>query len=311
MSIKVITVAYYFMIFLKSNIGYISMFIAVIGFGSGPPFVKLALQEFYVMDLMAVRFSLAFVLMLIFALLMRVDLSIKKIGLTPFLMGLLNPFLVTLSFHIGLLLTSPVSGVALISTLPIWQPFVARVFLKEKIEIKVIIGAFITIIGTLILLSTQKKIGGGNYLGDFIIFLGMMCVSINEVLGRRFMQTKVNQLGVNTFQYMIGAILSILILFIVWPDSSFTYNNYLNFSPPVLAAITLSFITFGAYLFYNFALRRAPIGRISLMYPLTGPIGATMSCIVLGSTISINIFISLIIILVGTIIPQINKKAKD
>jgi len=311
MSIKVITVAYYFMIFIKSNVGYISMFIAVIGFGSGPPFVKLALQEFYVMDLMAVRFSLAFVLMLIFALLMRVDLSIKKIGLTPFLMGLLNPFLVTLSFHIGLLLTSPVSGVALISTLPIWQPFVARVFLKEKIEIKVIIGAFITIIGTLILLSTQKKIGGGNYLGDFIIFLGMMCVSINEVLGRRFMQTKVNQLGVNTFQYMIGAILSILILFIVWPDSSFTHNNYLNFSPPVLAAITLSFITFGAYLFYNFALRRAPIGRISLMYPLTGPIGATMSWIVLGSTISINIFISLIIILVGTIIPQINKKAKD
>ncbi len=311
MSIKVITVTYYFMIFIKSNVGYISMFIAVIGFGSGPPFVKLALQEFYVMDLMAVRFSLAFVLMLIFTLLMRVDLSIKKIGLTPFLMGLLNPFLVTLSFHIGLLLTSPVSGVALISTLPIWQPFVARVFLKEKIEIKVIIGAFITIIGTLILLSTQKKIGGGNYLGDFIIFLGMMCVSINEVLGRRFMQTKVNQLGVNTFQYMIGAILSILILFIVWPDSSFTYNNYLNFSPPVLAAITLSFITFGAYLFYNFALRRAPIGRISLMYPLTGPIGATMSWIVLGSTISINIFISLIIILVGTIIPQINKKAKD
>ena len=310
MSIKVITVRYKYMSFLKNNIGYISMFIAVIGFGSGPPFVKLALQEFYVMDLMAVRFSLAFILMLIFAVLMRVDLSIKKIGLTPFLMGLLNPFLVTLSFHIGLLLTSPVSGVALISTLPIWQPFVARIFLKEKIEIKVIIGAFITIIGTLILLSTQKKIGGGNYLGDFIIFLGMMCVSINEVLGRRFMQTKVNQLGVNTFQYMIGAILSVLILIILWPDSSFKYNNYLNLSPPVLAAITLSFITFGAYLFYNFALRRAPIGRISLMYPLTGPIGATMSWIVLGSTISINIFISLIIILVGTIIPQINKKAK-
>ena len=310
MSIKVITVSNYKMSFLKRNIGYISMFMAVIGFGSGPPFVKLALQEFYVMDLMAVRFSLAFVLMFIFALLMRVDLSIKKIGLTPFLMGLLNPFLVTLSFHIGLLLTSPVSGVALISTLPIWQPFVARIFLKEKIEIKVIIGAFITIIGTLILLSTQKKIGGGNYLGDFIIFLGMMCVSINEVLGRRFMQTKVNQLGVNTFQYMIGAILSVLILFMLWPDSSFKYNNYLNFSPPVLAAITLSFITFGAYLFYNFALRRAPIGRISLMYPLTGPIGATMSWIVLGSTISISIFISLIIILVGTIIPQINLKAK-
>ena len=46
------------------------MFVAVIGFGSGPPFVKLALQKFYVMDLMAVRFSLAFGLMLIFALVM-------------------------------------------------------------------------------------------------------------------------------------------------------------------------------------------------------------------------------------------------
>ena len=58
------------------------MFVAVIGFGSGPPFVKLALQEFYVMDLMAVRFSLAFILMLIFALIMRADLKIKKIGLS-------------------------------------------------------------------------------------------------------------------------------------------------------------------------------------------------------------------------------------
>ena len=114
--------------FLKNNIGYISMFVAVIGFGSGPPFVKLALQEFYVMDLMAVRFFLAFSLMLIFALIMRADLKIIRIGFTPFLMGLLNPFLVTLSFHIGLLLTSPVNGVALISTLPIWQPFVARLF---------------------------------------------------------------------------------------------------------------------------------------------------------------------------------------
>ena len=57
---------------------------------------------------------------------------------------------------------------------PIIVTIVAVIFLKEKIEIKVIIGAFITIIGTLILLSTQKKIGGGNYLGDFIIFLGMM-----------------------------------------------------------------------------------------------------------------------------------------
>ena len=293
---------------IKNNLGYFSMFIAVIGFGSGPPFVKLALEEFYVMDLMAVRFSLAFFLMLIFALIMRVDLSIKKIGLTPFLMGLLNPFLVTLSFHIGLLLTSPVNGVALISTIPIWQPFVARIFLKEKIEFKVIIGALITIVGTYILLTNQTKTGNGNYLGDLIIFLGMICVSINEVLGRKFMQTKVNQLGVNTYQYFIGATLSLLILFVIWPNSSFDYNNYLNFSPPVLAAITLSFITFGAYLFYNFALRRVPVGRISLMYPLTGPIGATMSWIIIDSPMSIKIFISLGIILLGTIIPHINKK---
>ena len=198
------------------------------------------------------------------------------------------------------------NGVALISTLPIWQPFVARFFLKEKIEIKVIIGAFITIIGTLILLTSQTKSGQGNYLGDLIIFLGMICVSVNEVLGRRFMQTKVDQLGVNTYQYFIGAILSLIVLFVIWPNSSFEYQNYLNFSPPVLAAITLSCITFGAYLFYNFALRRVPVGRISLMYPLTGPIGATMSWLIIDSPISTKVFISLAIILVGTIIPQIN-----
>ena len=107
------------MLFLKKNIGYLAMFLAVIGFGSGPPFVKLALEEFQIVDLLAVRFAIAFLLMLTFALIMRVDLSIRKIGLTPFLMGLLNPFLVTLAFHVGLMLTSPINGVAIISTMPI------------------------------------------------------------------------------------------------------------------------------------------------------------------------------------------------
>ena len=73
----------------------------------------------------------------------------------------------------------------------------------------------------------------------------------------------------------------------------------------MIAALTLSFITFAAYLFYNYALRRVPIGRISLMYPLTGPIGATSAWIVIDAEITLKIFISLAIILIGTIIPYI------
>jgi len=294
--------------FFKKNIGYFAMLLAVIGFGAGPPFVTLALQEFYIIDLLAIRFLIAFLLMIIFCLIMRVDISIKQVGLKPFLMGLLNPFLVTLSFHIGLLLTSPVNGVAIISTLPLIQPFVAKIFLKEKIEIKVIIGAFITLIGTYLLLTSQSKSGVGNYLGDLIIFLGILCASTNEVIGRRFMQTKVNQLSVNTFQYFTGFVLSFLILFIIWPNSSFEYTYHLKFTPSVMAALTLSFITFAAYLFYNFALRRVPVGRISLMYPLTGPIGATSAWIVIDAEITLKIFMSLGIILFGTIIPYIDKK---
>ena len=186
--------------FITNNIGYFAMLMAVIGFGSGPPFVTLALKEFFIIDLLAVRFLIAFFLMLFFCIVMRVNLSIKEVGLKPFLMGLLNPFLVTLSFHIGLLLTSPVNGVAII-------------FLNEKIEIKVIIGVLITLIGTYLLLTNQFKLGVGNYLGDLIIFLGMLCASTNEVIGRKFMQTKVNQLTVNTFQYFTGFVFSFLMLF--------------------------------------------------------------------------------------------------
>ena len=44
------------------------------------------------------------------------------------------------------------------------------------------------------------------------------------------------------------------------------------------------------------------------MYPLTGPIGATASWIVIDAPITAKVFISLGIILFGTIIPYINKK---
>ena len=294
---------------IKNNLGYFAMLMAVIGFGSGPPVVTLALKEFFIIDLLAVRFLIAFVLMLLFCILMRVDISVKQVGLKPFLMGLLNPFLVTLSFHLGLLLTSPINGVAIISTLPLIQPFVAKIFLNEKIEVKVIIGVLITLAGTYLLLTNQFNSGAGNYLGDLIIFLGMLCASINEVIGRKYMQTKVNQLSVNTFQYFTGFVLSFLILFIIWPNSSFQYTFHLDFTPSVMAALTLSFITFASYLFYNYALRRLPLGRISLMYPLTGPIGATSAWIVVDAEINFKIFLSLIIILIGTIIPYINKKS--
>ena len=78
-------------------------------------------------------------------------------------------------------------------------------------------------------------------------------------------------------------------------------------SPFLYSAFTL--ITFASYLFYNYALRRLPLGRISLMYPLTGPIGATSAWIVVDAEINFKIFLSLIIILIGTIIPYINKKS--
>jgi drug/metabolite transporter (DMT)-like permease len=292
----------------KNNIGYFAMLMAVIGFGSGPPFVTLALREFFIIDLLALRFLISFFLILIFGMIVRADLSIKKVGLKPFLMGLLNPFLVTLAFHIGLMLTSPINGVAIISTMPLMQPFVARFFLGEKIELKVIIGAFITIIGTYILLKSQTESGNGNYLGDLIIFLGMTCASINEVIGRKVMQTKVDQIAVNTYQYFTGFILSFLILFIIWPNSTFNYSFHLDFTPSVIAAITLSFITFASYLFYNYALRRVPVGRISLMYPLTGPIGALSAWLVIDAEITFKIFISLGIILIGTITPYLNQK---
>ena len=142
-------------------------------------------------------------------------------------------------------------------------------------------------------------------MGDLIIFLGILCASTNEVIGRRFTQTKVNQLSVNTFQYFTGFVLSFLILFIIWPNSSFDYTYHLEFTPSVMAALTLSFITFAAYLFYNYALRRVPIGRISLMYPLTGPIGALSAWIVIDAEMTLKIFIALTIILIGTIIPYI------
>lgn len=294
--------------FLRDNVGYFAMLMAVIGFGAGPPFVTLALKEFFIIDLLVVRFFIAFLLMLFLCLALRVDISIKKVGIEPFLMGLLNPFLVTLSFHIGLLLTSPINGVAIISTLPLMQPFVAKLFLKEKIEIKVIIGVCVTLIGTYLLLTNQFNSGAGNYLGDLIIFLGMLCASTNEVIGRKFMQTKVNQISVNTYQYLTGFILSIFILLIIWPNSSFEYSFHLKLTPSVIAALTLSFITFASYLFYNYALRRLPVGRISLMYPLTGPIGATSAWLVIDAKISLMIFLSLFIILIGTIIPYLNKR---
>ena len=76
--------------FLKKNSGYFAMLLAVIEFGVVPLFVPLSLKEFYIIDLLAVRYFIALLLIVRFSIIMRVESSIKPVGLQRLLMGLIN-----------------------------------------------------------------------------------------------------------------------------------------------------------------------------------------------------------------------------
>jgi len=284
--------------FFNNNIGYFAMLMAVIGFGSGPPFVTLALKEFFIIDLLAVRFLIAFFLMLFFCIVMRVNLSIKEVGLKPFLMGLLNPFLVTLSFHIGLLLTSPVNGVAIISTLPLMQPFVAKIFLNEKIGVKKFIGIALGFIGALVLVlqGTENSLRAPNVsLGNFLFLLNSIFFSSFIIMVKPLTQ-KYNTITIMKWLFFMGFFMTLPVT-----TEQFDEIDWVNLPFDAIWRITFVVLgtTFLTYFLNLFALKKLQASTVGA-FAYAQPIIAISFAIITGNDyLSLERGIACLIIIFG------------
>jgi drug/metabolite transporter (DMT)-like permease len=263
---------------------YLALTFTVLAWGMSFVATKAALESFTPFVLVFLRFAGA---SLVFALLLRgrfPRLRPADHGRFLLLAGF-EPVLYFIFETYGLTLTTASEASIIIAAVPIAVAIVARVFLKEPIEVRTAVAILASIAGIVVLIvgdpGTELEVSGsvaGNLLMIGAVVAAAFYTVLARSLGRRWTARQITGL-----QAMYGS--GLLLPFFLATAGNTAWENIA--APALGALIFLTFFaTIGAFLTYNFSLKILPAGKAAIFIngiPVVATIGGW---ILLGERLS-------------------------
>ncbi len=276
----------------------LAMFGAILLWGTSPTVSKMALAGADMVEIYA--FRVVGGALLLWAVSLLAYRGFRWNGFAPLLMGLFSPGLVTFFIIWGLSHTSAVNASVVWGVLPVIQPVLGRMFLKEAIEPSVLAGACLSIVGVAILFALKSQDGSGSLFGDFLLIMAVLCVAGAQLLARRVAVNLGAPLVTTSYQMLAAAALGIGILLLTTPVSE-AYTRVDSATYLLLGYLIIT--SAGPYLLSNFALQHMSVGRSALYSPLSGPIGVVFATVVFRESLDPWIFLAIVIALAGAFLP--------
>ena len=223
-------------------------------------------------------------------------------GPWPLLMGILEPGLVTFFIVLGLSYTSAVNAAVVWGIMPLTQPLLARLVLKEPIQLSVLAGAVLALAGTALLFAVKSQDGTGSLLGDFFLVCGVAAASVNQLIARRIATAFREPIVTTSYQLLSASLLALVYLAVAVPPVT-PYSTADAAAFAVLCFLILT--TAGPFFLYNYALQYLSVGRVSLYAPLTGPVGVVIATVAFGEPVDALIVAAIVMALGGAFLPNL------
>lgn len=221
-------------------------------------------------------------------------------------LGLLEPFGYFLCEIYGLTMVSPTFAAVILSTIPLFSPFIAFFFLREKITWANVLGIVISMGGVLAI-----SVGGnGSFitkpLGVILLF-GAVFISISYSVSIRKLSKYYSETTIVTYQNITGVLLFTPLFFIM--DYG---KKALPFEPKAMVAVVLLavFASALAFIFYTTSLNKFGVTRTNIFLNLLPAITAVLSVTMLGEQISTQKILGLVIVILGLFVGQSNLSKK-
>jgi drug/metabolite transporter (DMT)-like permease len=185
--------------------------------------------------------------------------------------------------------------------LPLMVAVAARVFLKETITLKTLLGFALAISGAVWLsLSGAASPSAPNPpLGNFLEFVAMVC-AVGYIITLKRLTVRYSPLLLTAFQAFVGSLFYLPILFL--PSTRLPLQFDLG---GTLAIIYLgAFISFGAYGLYNFGVSRIPVSQASAFVNLIPVFTVLLGWLILGEQFTPTQYLAALLILTGIFLSQ-------
>lgn len=227
----------------------------------------------------------------------------KQDRLLIFAMAFCEPFIYFMGETYGISLVSPAVAAVIISTLPLFTPLAAAIFLKDKLSIYNLIGVVVSLGGIIFLVMGKNSEFAVSWKGLIFLFSSVLAGVIYSVLIKR-VSARYSVLNLVLFQNLIGIVLFIPIYFVLDYQDFATSGLVWEALVPI---IKLSiFATSIAYFMYTFALKKMDISKVNVFTNIIPVFTIIFSYFYLGEIITDRKVLGIIIVITGVFISQFN-----
>ena len=162
------------------------------------------------------------------------------------ILTLFNPFLYFIGESYGLTYVSSTTGAVIISTIPLFTPFAAHYFLREKLSLMNYLGIFLSFGGVLLILYHPDE-WNASWKGLLFLLFFVFCAVAYTILLTR-LSFRYNALSLVTWQNALGAVFFIpLFLWIdlpAFPTPVISWHHIFPILELAVFASSFSFVLF-------------------------------------------------------------------
>lgn len=290
----------------SNSLIYTALILAMIIWSFSFIWSKQALENYNPITVVIFRLIISTSFLLPFLILSgRLQSLAKRDRLIIFLMAFCEPFIYFMGETYGIELVSPAIAAVIVSTLPLFTPIAAAIFLNEKLSLFNFLGIIVSMAGILLMVIGFNNGGAVSWKGLIFLFISVTAGVVYSVLIKQ-VSHKYSVLNLVMYQNIIG-ILLFLPLFLILDFKDFKTVGLVGDS--IWPIIKLSiFATTIAYLLYTYSLKKMDISKVNVFTNIIPVFTIIFSYFFLNELITERKIIGIIIVIAGVFVSQINPK---
>jgi len=213
-----------------------------------------------------------------------------------------NPFLYFIGESYGLQRVSATISAVIISTIPLFTPVFAFIFLNERLKPLNILGLLISFAGILIMIIDRELGFSASPVGLAFLFLAVLSSIVYGIVLKKLTYSY-NAVTIVFIQNLLGIVFFIPVVFGIEYESVSTIQWHFSWLVPlILLGVFASSL---AFVFFTYGVHKLGISKSSI-YTNTIPIfTAFFSFLILGENITFDKLVGIACVVVGVMLSQV------
>jgi drug/metabolite transporter (DMT)-like permease len=287
----------------RNFIGNGAAFMAAALFGASVVATRVAVGNVPPLSLAFLRFGQGGLILLFFLLLRRPGQLRIKVSDLPYL-ALLAAVLFTIfpiTFNVGLKFTEASRGALMLSTMPLWSAWLARIAKSEHLTVRQVGGVILTLCGVAVALAERGLTWqGGSWalVGDLLMLLTAVCGAVYGVLAQKMLR-KYSAIVVTTYTMLIGTCLLMPAAFLEGLAHGLTKIDLRTASLILFLGICGGAI---GYLLWTFALAHLTPTQVAVYVNLNPMVATVLGAALLAERLSLVFILCFVAVVSGVVL---------